>query len=372
MRIGFDVSQTCTERAGCAWFADSLARALAGDLKGNQLVLYHHFGRWINEATKEGTDIRRHGVSSPLKKIHPDQARELWREPGSGTELPGRPDIVHANNFSAPQVCPAKLVYTVYDLSFWVHPGYTTETNRLVCHEGLMNALFRASAFVFISEFSRKEFERLLPGFLERNGKACLHLPLAARNPGAPRNRQDPGTYWLAVGSLEPRKNYETLLAAMEPYWERSAAAKPLWICGGEGWKSEALRQKIEALEKAGKVKRLGYVPDKDLSRLYQGAFGLVFPSHYEGFGLPVMEAMEQGCPVICGRASTMPEIGGDAVRYADALDPGAIVQAMLEWEEQPEIRREFIRRGRLRSELFSWKKSADLLWDFYGQVLSL
>lgn len=373
MRIGFDVSQTCSQRAGCGWFADSLARALASGPDTGELLLYHHFDSWINACTHEGTRIEGDRVAAPLWEIPMEEARTIWENiQRNKSPLPGCPDIVHSNNFCALPVAPAKLVYTLYDLSFWTHPEYTTEANRLACQAGVLNALKYADGFVFISEFSRYEFERLLPGYLERTLKpSCVIYP-AARGGEVESPFQVPEDYWLCVGSLEPRKNHKALLSALELYWERSDSPKPLKICGGPGWMSGPLRDQIRKMESQGKVECLDYVSDRELERLYAGAYGLIFPSFYEGFGLPVVEAMNQGCPVICSGVASMPEIGGlDAVHYIDPRRPEEISHAMLEWEHKPSMRDELARRGRDRATLFTWSQSARKLLEFYQEVLS-
>lgn len=372
MRIAFDVSQTCHQRAGCAWFADSMARALAQAEGAHEILLYHHFDGWINKSTSEGTQIAHPKVSAPLNAMPSRTARELWKRVREhGAKLPGQPDIVHANNFHAPPVAPAKLVFTVYDLSFWAHPEFTTESNRLICQEGLIEALQNADGLVFISEFSRGEFQRLLPGYLEDTGKASCVIYPAARGVPAETIPTTTENYWLAVGSLEPRKNYEALLAALERYWAQSDSPKPLRICGGEGWMSDRLKARITALESEGKVRHLRYVPDEELERLYAGAAGLIFPSHYEGFGLPAIEAMSKGCPVICSSAASLPEIGGaDAAAYVRPDDPDAIARTLLEWERDPELRLSQARRGLERSAAFSWDQSAQALLGFYRGLL--
>lgn len=372
MRIAFDVSQTCQQRAGCAWFADSLAHALADTAGSHQLFLYHHFDTWINEHTKEGTRIDKPGVSAPFPKMTSTQARNIWEQVRDGAgSLPGKPDIVHSNNFCAPRVSPAKLVYTLYDLSFWACPEFSTEANRMACQRGLMEGLKGADAFVFISEFSQKEFNRLLPGYLERTGKPNAVIYPAARGVRATALSEKPENFWLSVGSLEPRKNYAMLLSAVELYWNRSTYPKPLWICGGSGWLSGDLLEKIRSLETEGKVRHMSYLPDDELEHLYQTAFGLLFPSFYEGFGLPVVEAMSHGCPVICSSASCLPEIGGDAAVYVRPDHPEDLASAMLAWEQQPYVRQNYARRGLDHSLKFSWQKSAEALLHFYTKILS-
>src|SRR5271165_3770374 len=283
LKIGFDVAQTCHDRAGCGWVADLLVRQMVRQAPQHEFFLYHHFGTWINHDTSDGTHLKSGNVREPLRALNPRKAREIWKSIAQGVEAPpGEPDIVHANCFQAPLVRPAKLVYTVYDVSFWVYPEFTTEENRLICQRGVLEAIDRAAGLVFISQSSMDEFRRVLPGLMEEKGIRHAVAPLASRFKPVtqPRTTIADGC-WLAVGSLEPRKNYERVLSAHERYFKKSNLKRRLTIAGGKGWKSEDLRARIDDLEKRGLVKYEGYVDDLRLCELYHSAFGLVFQSHY-------------------------------------------------------------------------------------------
>lgn len=375
LRIGFDVAQTCQERAGCGWYADSLAHALVAAEPENEYFLYHHFGQWFNDRTDAGTRVDAPGAHSPLSALSREEAVALWENIRAGkAPLPGEPDIVHANSYQAPPVGNARLVFTVYDVSFWVHPEFTTDGNRLHCQEGVFAALQRADGFIFISESSRREFERILPGWLESNGKPSAVTLLGPRERQSDASAGATGTtadgFWLAVGTLEPRKNYETLLDALDLYWSRSAWPVPLRIAGGGGWKSDALKAHLATLEAAGRVERLGYVSDADLLGLYASAQALIFPSWHEGFGLPVLEALGQGAPVICSDRASLPEVGGEAAIYIDPANAESICLAMLELESNPTRREQRIQAGRRQAARFGWDRTARETLDLYRRVL--
>lgn len=388
LRIGFDVAQTCQERAGCGWYAHSLIQAMARVAPEHDYFLYHQFGQWINPDTGPGThlaglDFSR--VHEPLRELSPAEAMRLWHVgPHSGPpgEDPppaddprlGRPQIVHANCYQAPRVAGARLVYTVYDVAFWQAPEFTTDANRLVCQRGTLEALRHADGFVFISESARREFETVMPGWLEVHGKPWAVTPLAPRlwtdAPGETTDASGDDVFWLAAGSLEPRKNYAALLDALELYWSRSPRPRPLTIAGGAGWKSENLRARIARLADENKVRHLGYVPETRLRELYQRAFCFLFPSWYEGFGLPVTEAMSQGCPVICSDRTSLPEVGGNAAVYVDPADPEALAAAMLALEAEPTRRDALAAAGRVQAARFTWERTARETLAFYRRVL--
>ncbi|MCP5196307.1 MAG: glycosyltransferase family 4 protein [Gammaproteobacteria bacterium] len=374
MRIGFDVAQTCVEKAGCGWYADSLIRAMVKVAPEHEYILYHHFGSWLNQDTSQGTRIDEVSIDNPLLDATADQAGEIWCKVQSGALMaPGQPEIVHACSYNAPRLPEAKLVFTVYDVSFWVHPEFTTEQNRLICQRGVLEALQNADGFVFISESAYREFERVLPGWLDASGKPWQVTLLGAREaaPGIQReiDRSKP-LYWLSVGSLEPRKNYEALLDAFEQYQQNSRLRYPLWVAGGKGWRSEHIHRRLRDLEARGLVSYLGYVKDEELADLYAGAVGFIFPSWYEGFGLPVLEAMTQGCPVICSNTASLPEVGGDAVLYVEPDKPLDIVTAMLRIEGDGALRTSLKLASLEQAQQFSWKKTAAITLDFYQSVL--
>jgi glycosyltransferase involved in cell wall biosynthesis len=372
MKIAFDVAQTCSARAGCGWVADLLARALAAAAPENELLLLHHFGTWLNPDTYSGTHIQLPNVKEPLAACSVAEARRLWTRVAEGkANLPGTPDVVHANCFQAPPVGSAKLVYTVHDVSFWVRPELTTEENRLVCQRGTLDALNRAAGFVFISEYSRQEFGRLFPGLCERRGTPAVVTPLASRFPTLthPRTQFSNGA-WLAVGSIEPRKNYDLLLDAMKLYGQRSKVRRPLTIAGGAGWKSEATRARIKQLNQQGLVRYEGYVDDARLCQLYRESFALLFASQYEGFGLPLIEAMSQGCPVISTRNTSLPEVGSEAVLWCEPADANELARQMCTLEDSPDLQAACSENGIARACGFSWRKTAEQVLELYGRVL--
>jgi glycosyltransferase involved in cell wall biosynthesis len=369
MKIGFDVAQTCQERAGCAWYADSLVRAMVAVAPENQYTLYHQFGKIINADTTPGTYIEHPSVSMPFWRVKPDISRTMWQQIGISKALPGNPEIVQSNSFQVIETAGAKLVFVVYDVSFWACPEFTTEVNRLSCQRGVLEALRRADGFIFISESAKEEFEKVLPGWLERNDKPAIAIPLASRL--QPRNGQKGDErFWLAVGSMEPRKNYTALFSAIDMYWKRSKQPVLAYIVAPTGWKNEQLKRKANELEARGQIRRLGQLDEESLASLYEEALALLFPSWYEGFGLPVLEAMQCGCPVVCSDRTSLPEIAGDAACYIDPENPESICNAMLALEENAAVRHKYREVGLRRASHFSWHRTAIANLEFYRRVL--
>ncbi|TVR52195.1 MAG: glycosyltransferase family 1 protein [Puniceicoccaceae bacterium] len=336
MKIALDVAQTCVERSGCAWHADALARALADLLPPEQLMLYHHFGDWINGSTEAGTRLA--GVEEPFRHLDPAAAREIWRAIDAGDRmLPGAPDIVHANSFMCPRIRPARLVYTLHDLCFWTHPAYTTERNRMLCQTQVLRALSAADAFIFVSHQAAEDFEALFPDWLGQSGRPWRVIPSGARNrperlSEPVRRFRDPVAPWLFIGTIEPRKGLAVLLDRYEVYCSQSKRPRPLHFVGGVGWKAETLLQRIEGLADRWPVRRLGYLSEAALQSAMEGAFALLFPSVHEGFGLPVAEAAIHGLPVLASPVPSYRPIQAE-VDFCRDLDAENWIHKMQELE---------------------------------------
>jgi len=371
MKIGFDISMTHQQKAGCAWVAEKLSKSLALEHVENSYVFFDHFLGWINDSVEQSGIELPKNVSTPLRSANQRQAHSYWENVRRTGICQPQLDIIHSNNFQACRFANTKLVYTVYDVSFWVHPEFTTEANRLACQNGLLDALLYADGLVYISEHARSELHRILPAAIGRQKiKECVLQLGPAHQPSNDSLQFGKEAYWLMVGSLEPRKNHHAALDAFEIYWEKSQRKIPLKIAGGAGWKAEKLQKRISHLKEQGKLDYLGYTQDEHMRDLYHNAMALLFPSWYEGFGLPVLEAMGLGCPVIASDRSSIPEVGGDAVTYIDPSNPNQIADQMLILESNRELRGQLRNRGKVQAAGFSWAKSASQLIEFYNQVL--
>lgn len=369
MKIGLDVAQTAAERAGCAWYADALAQAMVavGRPEGHTFVLYHQFGDWINGEPGHGTYISGPDVAMPLRLMLPVPARALWREIEAGEKaLPGDPDIVVASSFHAPRVGTAQLIYVVHDMVFWTHPDFATDATRLVCQRELGQALGRAAAFVFVSEATCRDFERIFPGWLARSGRSSAIAGGASRwapnpAPTAPALHAP----WLMVGSVEPRKNHAGALQAYEAYCEHSTDPRPLHIIGGRGWNSEGIHRQIEKLTRRGlPVRYRGYLDDRELRTAYREAFALLQPSWHEGFGLPVLEAFSQARPVIASDRGSLPDVSGGAAVHVPPDEPRAWAEAMRQLDRDPTRWSRLAAAGQQRAGDFTWEKTAKTVLD--------
>ena len=175
------------------------------------------------------------------------------------------------------------------------------------------------------------------------------------------------GEYLLFLGTIEPRKNLGRLLEAVEA---AGATVGLLVLAGGQGWNNAAIRSAIARLTRAGRVRALGYVPDDLRAPLLAGARDFVYPSLYEGFGLPPLEAMACGTPVLTSNVSALPEVMGDAALSVDPTDVSALTAALTRIWGDEALRADLRARGLARASQFSWDRTARLTLDVYHAVL--
>ena len=177
--------------------------------------------------------------------------------------------------------------------------------------------------------------------------------------------------YVLFVGTFEPRKNVGGLLRAYAQWREKEPAAPPLVLVGRAGWLFDETLAEITRLGLEPQVRRLEELPAADLPSVYRGAAMLALPSHYEGFGFPVLEAMGCGTPVICADRASLPEIARDAAVLVDPDDDGALATALARVHGDSELRATLVARGRARAATFTWAATAQATLELYRQVLA-
>ncbi|WP_243366958.1 glycosyltransferase family 4 protein [Fundidesulfovibrio soli] len=373
MRVGFDVSQTGAGKTGCGYLAHGLVHALAAGPDPIDFVFYPQFGDLFWEPVPASCARPGGGQLGPMFKWL-DSSRGFWRNPPQDFEARlGNPDIVHSNNFFCPRgLGKARLVYTLHDLSFLENPEWSTEQNRVGCMEGVFRASLLADALLANSQATLDHFLRVFPHF-PRERAWVMHLAsrFAPGCPAEPPKRLrgvEPGTFWLSVGTIEPRKNQVRLVEALA----RAGGSAPLVLAGGKGWLMDDMARLVAELGLGSRVRLTGYVGDAELAWLYANCLGFVYPSLFEGFGLPVLEAMSLGAPVVTSSVSSLPEVAGGAALLADPLDPESIAEAMRRLENDPELRAALSRRSLQRAAEFGWDKAARVAAEAYKAALSL
>lgn len=294
-------------------------------------------------------------------------------------ELAGKDDwLFHGPNFYLPKF-PGRSIATVHDISVckWAkcHPP---ERVRYMISE-IKKTLKRADVLITDSEYTRQEVASYFNYPLGR----IKSVPLASSEQFYPRTNQSlaklkqkfqllPDGYVLFVGTIEPRKNIQGLMDAYEMMPLKFRRRWPLVIAGYRGWQSDQIHQRIKKAEIQGWSRYLGFVSTDDLPLLFAGARLFVFPSLYEGFGLPVLEAMASGTPVVCSNSSSLPEVAGTAVAMFDVQDIDKLSLLIQEGVGDERWRRKAITAGLDQARKFSWEKCASETISVYKAVMQL
>lgn len=381
IKIGFDISQTGSNKAGCGFFADSLINALAENDQRNNYILYPNFGDsyWHPAGRKKAGHISQPNVRRVDIGNTRHAATSFWSNfPEDGEKRLGNPDIVHSNNFSCPTALKnTKLIFTLYDLGFLEYPEFTTELNRWICFNGVLKASGYADFIVAISSYSREKFLEIFPYYPNERIRA-VHLGSRfanlKQNDNVRRavNGLTADKFWLAVGTLEPRKNLRRLLRAFKQYIQSAQEQYPLVLAGGKGWLEDDLKDYIDSLGIRNKVVLTGYVSDDELAWLYGCCFAFLYPSVYEGFGLPVLEAMSMGAAVITSKTTSIPEVAGDAALLIDPLSEQNLIDAFYLIANNHDFRNSMKMRSLERAKHFSWERCASEVIEIYDHVMAL
>ena len=290
--------------------------------------------------------------------------------------LKGHDDFVfHGPGFYLPRF-DGNSVATFHDLSIftWAH-FHPLERVRYMQRE-LNLTLQRASLLITDSEFIRQEVSSYFGYPMDK----IRTVPLACSSDFHPRVAIETspvlnklglthGGYTFYAGTIEPRKNMESLLDAYAMLPDTLKFRWPLVLAGHHGWKSENLHVRIEAAVRAGWAHYLGYVTNEELPILFAGARLFVFPSHYEGFGLPVLEAMSSGVPVICSNSSSLPEVAGGSALMFDAGDVDKLNELIVVGLEDESWRSGAIDKGLNQSSKYSWERCARETMAVYREL---
>jgi glycosyltransferase involved in cell wall biosynthesis len=177
--------------------------------------------------------------------------------------------------------------------------------------------------------------------------------------------------YFVFVGGIHPRKNLMNLLKAFSLFKTRQHTNMKLLVVGRRAWQYNETIEKLKSYKYRDEVKMLGYLPDDELARIIAGAYALVFPSYFEGFGVPILEAMQSGVPVVTSSTSSMTEIGGDAALYADPNDPTEIAEQLKKIFKDETLRSQLIDKGKIQASKYSWDKTAELMWQAIEQAVT-
>ena len=370
MRIGIDAHSVGTKLAGNESYAVNLIEALAQIDSANDYTIYvttkeahsRFHNRWSN------FKVRSTLPHTPLIRIPLTLSAELRKNPV---------DVLHVQ-FTAPPFCPCPVVVSIHDLSFEHLPETFKRRSRMQLRLTVRHSARRANRILSISEHGRRDL-------IETYGISADRIevtPLAAADHFRPVTDKSElqrvrhiyeihGEYILAVGSIQPRKNLARLIKAYASLRGNGSADKlpKLVLVGKCAWLYDETLRTLDQTGMKDAVVLTGYVPEADLPALYSSALCFVYPSYFEGFGLPPLEAMKCGAPVIVGNRTSLPEVVGDAALQVDPFDVDAIAAGIRRLLNDSSLRTELIRKGLERASVFSWRETARKTLKVYERV---
>jgi glycosyltransferase involved in cell wall biosynthesis len=359
MHLAIDASRvTVARRTGTERYALNLIRAMLRQNTAHRLSLY------FRDPPAPGLfpdlpAVARHVTPFPRLWTHWRLARELARRP--------RPDLLFVPAHVVPLICPVPAVVTVHDLGFRYFPGAHPWAQRQYLDLSTRYSTRAAIRVIADSQATRRDLQR---EYGVPEGKIRVVYPgrdeaLQRVDPAAVRARYHlPETYILHVGTLQPRKNLVRLMEAVDTL----PADVGLVLAGRPGWLAGPLLRAAEA--RAPRVRVLSFVPEEDLAGLYSGATVFAFPSLYEGFGFPVLEAMACGAPVVCSEAASLPEVAGEAAMRVNPLDTSALARALRQVLADPGLRARLAAAGYDQITRFSWERAARETWAVLEEAL--
>ncbi len=368
-----DLSAAAHERAGLGRYAAALAEALLA--QGVSLTAF------VN-------DPRNSHLRPPLSELPTYTARlprRRWRLRAAVSYFGGPSmdgvlggvDLFHATEHLLPKLTRARSVFTLHDTAYLLFPQYHLPRNRVFLRRMMPRFLQRADRIIAVSESTRRDalrFYRLDPEKIDvipEGVDARFNPDLDPKALAEIRRRYGlPERFVLHVGTIEPRKNLTTLLEAYAGLLPRHPEVG-LVIAGGKGWLYERFFERLRSLGLEQRVILTGHVPDEDVPGLLNTSEVFAFPSEFEGFGLPPLEAMACGVPVVCSNAASLPEVVGDAGVLLPPRDVGAWVEALDRVLRGPELRSELRAKGLIRAGLFTWDATATKTIQVYRSAMS-
>ncbi|MBI4477392.1 MAG: glycosyltransferase family 4 protein [Acidobacteria bacterium] len=367
MRIAFDGTTLRPEQTGVGYYTEHLLHHLAQDPDTDLVVLSN---RPVWTSIPLASRVRIETSRRPLQ-------RAIWMQTLAPARLRSlKPDIAHFTNSVGPCLAGVPFVVTIHDMSLTLFPSYHPLRRILLSRPLMKVTARRAAAIITVSESARRDIvwlcgvppdrvhvvhEAAAPHFHPVRDRAILE-PVRARYALADR-------FVLYVGTVEPRKNLVRLLQAFARL-KRDGLPHQLVCVGPLGWRYHDVRAAMTRLNLGSNLLLTGYVPFDDLPAIYSLAEAFVFPSLYEGFGLPVVEAMACGTPVITSTTSSLGEISEGVAERIDPLEVDDIARAIRKVTSDGELRRDLALRGLERARRFSWMRAASETLDVYRTAI--
>ena len=364
IHIGIDAHAIGARQGGNETYIKNLILALSEIDTENRYTVYLTDSQAVRQWREEfipqhpNFQIRRLPPPTPLVRVPLALAFDLRIHPV---------DVLHVQ-YTAPPFCPVPVLATIHDLAFEHLPETFTRRGSMQLKLTVRRTARRAARIATVSEYSRRDLIETYG--LAPEKVALTYNGIESRFSSKPESENEGdeirqkfgigGDFLLAVGSLQPRKNLIRLIRAYSQLREDNPDFKhQLVIVGRKLWLADEIFSEVRSHKWAGDVVLTGYVEDQDLPALYRTAAAFVYPSIFEGFGLPPLEAMACGTPVITGNTSSLPEVCGDAALLIDPLDESDLRQAIISIISDHSLRERLKQRGIIQAAKFSWRETA-------------
>lgn len=370
MRIGIDACLMTKGMTGIGMYIYEIIQWLAENDSEDEFFLYLNGEAGAPLALPDNWHVRADSEMNfllwqifELPKLVKEDCLELFWEPGN--RMPVIPQNV-------------KLILTVHDMASYLHPEYCSWQTHLVEKLFLRNSCRKADKIIAISEFTKKDIvhyfgidDKKMRVIYNGGSKYCLN------------NQYDEciwneickkyelkNNYFLVIGTMNPRKNIEVIIDAYD-YYRRTGGKSDLLFVGKKARNSEAIDKKLENCKYKDDVIITGYVDESEKEYLYRNTEALLFPSRYEGFGLPILEAMSVGSRVVTSNVSSIPEVAGEAALYLNEIDNSQQLASIMFHVESMSLqeRAELVQKGLKQAELFSWSKCASEVLDVFSEL---
>ncbi len=282
----------------------------------------------------------------------------LYKKKALGQKI----DVFFSPAHYAPRFCPIPVVVTVHDLSYFYYPQEFLKKDLHQLKNWTKYSVEKARKVIAVSQTTKKDlvkFYNVPDEKIEVVYNGYEKSAIKGETNKTITYNLKPKTYILYVGTLQPRKNIDTLIQAFQTFKKSNSEFK-LVLVGKKGWLYEHIFKLVEELKLEKDIIFTGYTSDTELINLYKNAFCFVLPSFYEGFGIPLLEAMSLSAPVISSYTSSLPEIGGEAALYFDPKNALELAEKLEELKENQRLRKELIKKGKERVKKFSWDKCGE------------
>lgn len=288
-------------------------------------------------------------------------------------------DVTHFFNYVVPPKVHGKTVVTVHDMVIKAYPETVRARTKYFLLTGLEKSMQRADVIVTDSYFSKSEIEKYYPKYANKVKVVPCGVDLERFYPIEEKSKIEnvkqkfniTTDYFLYIGTIEPRKNLTRLIEGYSIFAKKYPDCPKLVLAGGKGWLNDEIYNSIERLGLKDKALFTDYIPSADMCALINGAMGFLFPSIYEGFGMPPLEAMACGVPVLTSHEASLPEVVGNSAVMVDAYNVESIANGIEKLYVDENLRKELSVKGLQQSKKYTWENASEILYKIYEDLIN-